>query len=48
MKKQIKMKLIDKYSESEVKTRKFVRVLSELHYILTRKYCLIRSGETES
>lgn len=47
MKKQIKMKLIDKYSEAEVKTRKFVGLLSELHYILTKKYCLIRSGETE-
>lgn len=36
IKKQTKLKLIDKYSEGELKTRKFVRVLGELHYILTK------------
>lgn len=36
MKKQTKMKLIGKYSEGEVKERRFGRVLSEVHYILTK------------
>lgn len=36
MKKQTKMKLIDKYSEGEVKARSFGRVFSEVHYILTK------------
>lgn len=37
MKKQTKMELAGKYGESEVKERRFGRVLSEVHYILTKK-----------
>lgn len=36
IKKQTRLEFIDKYSEGELKTRKFVRVLLEVHYILTK------------